>query len=84
VSARGCPGDRTIMYPRMCRVRPPRQLLFDVPFSVRQAAQVFDCLCFRAPQAQRLWDLHDGQRKCPLDGWNVRPHSVQTRLVITS
>jgi hypothetical protein len=38
----------------------------------------------RAPQAQRLWDLHDGQRKCPLDGWNVRPHSVQTRLVITS
>jgi hypothetical protein len=29
-------------------------------------------------------DRQDGQRKWPLEGWNVRPHSAQTRLFMTS
>ena len=33
---------------------------------------------------QVLWDRQDGQRKWPLEGWNARPHSAQTRLFMTS
>ena len=56
------------MYPRLCRVRPPRQLLFDSPLSVRQAEQVAYFSPLRAPHAQRLWDRQEGQRRWPLDG----------------
>ena len=70
-------------YPALCRVRPPRQLLFDGPVSERQFAHVVESFCFRVPHAHRLWLRHAGQRRWPLDGSKVRPHSVQTLVVIT-
>jgi hypothetical protein len=47
--------------PRLCRVRPPRQLLLLGPASERQLAQVLEGLTLRVPHARRSWLRHDGQ-----------------------
>src|SRR5690348_8449098 len=69
-------------YPALCRVRPPLQWPFDEPATLLHSAQVADLPCLGSPHLQKSLDRQEGQRRCLLDGWNSRPHSVHFRSVI--